>query len=135
MSNQTSYFFSRHSIHPVRCFPSSRRSHKFTRISYKLQVERKKGKCSYIQTKTILHITSLATASFVVDVNRSLDDVTDLLPRMHMPVLLIREKEISLRIHDAVTKYVDLIFQQSSWIDESKMYCIPLPYRWLQTLQ
>ena len=31
-------------------------------------------------------------ASFVVDVNRLFDDVTDLLPPMHMPVLLIREK-------------------------------------------
>ena len=105
MSNQTSYFFSRHSIHPVRCFPSSRRSHKFTRISYKLQVERKKGKCSYIQTKTILHITSLATASFVVDVNRSLDEVTDLLAQMHMPILLKGEKEIFLRNDNAITEY------------------------------
>ena len=49
------------------------------------------GKCSYIQTKAILHITSLATALFVADVNRSLDNVTDLLPRMHMPILKIQD--------------------------------------------
>ena len=64
-------------------------------FNYKLQVEKKtkKGeKCSYIQTETILNITSLATASFVLDVNRSFDDVTHVLPRMHMPILLIREK-------------------------------------------
>ena len=76
--------------------------------NHKLQVkkEKEKGeKCSYIQIETILDITSLATASFVVDVNRSLDDFTDLLPGMHMPVLLIREKEIFLRIHDAITEY------------------------------
>ena len=77
----------------------------------RLQVEKEKkfkkkgGKCSYIQTKTILDITSLATASFVFDVNRSLDNITDLLPRMHMPILLIREKEIFLRIHDVITEY------------------------------
>ena len=78
--------------------------------NHKLQVEKekekeKRGKCSYIQIETILDITSLATASFVVDVNRSLDDFTDLLPGMHMPILLIREKEIFLRIHDAITEY------------------------------
>ena len=52
-----------------------------------------------------IDITSLATASFVVDVNRLFDDVTDPLPRMYMPILLIREKEIFLRIHDAITEY------------------------------
>ena len=87
-------FFSRHLIHPVGYFPSWRRSHKFTRISSQSQTSsrKKKGKCSYIQTETILVIISLATASFVVEVNRSFDDVTDRLPRMHMPILLIREK-------------------------------------------
>ena len=37
--------------------------------------------------------------SIVVDFSRSFHDVTDLLPRMPMPILLIREKEIFLRIH------------------------------------
>ena len=50
-------------------------------------------------------MASLATASFVVDVNRLFDDVTGLLPPMHMPVLLIREKEIFLSINDAITEY------------------------------
>ena len=106
------FFFSETYCSSVGCFPSWRRSHKFTRISSQSQTssrkrkkKEKRGKCSYIQTETILDITSLSTASFVVDVNRTLEDVTDLLPRMHMPILLIREKEIFLRIRDAITEY------------------------------
>ena len=104
-------FFSRHFIHPVGCFPLWRRSHKFTRFSSQSQTSSRKrkgargGEGSYIQTETILDIVSLATASFVVDVNRSFDEVTDLLPRMLMPILLIREKEIFLCIHNAITEY------------------------------
>ena len=130
-------FFSRHFVHPVGCFPLWRRSHKFTRFSSQSQTSSRKkrgreeagrGEGSYIQTEAILDIVSLATASFVVDVNRSFDEVTDLLPRMHMPILLITEKEIFLRIRNAITEYVDLVFQQSSQIDENNIYCIPLPY-------
>ena len=94
-----------------RMLSSWRRSHKFTRISSQSQTssrkrkKEKRGKRSYIQTETILDITSLATASFIADVIRSLDDVIDLLSRMHMPILLIREKEIFLRIRDAITEY------------------------------
>ena len=76
-----------------------------TNFKYKKKRKEKKGKCSYSQTETILDITSLATAMFVFDVNRSLYSITDLLPWMHMPILLIREKEIFLRIHNAVTGY------------------------------
>ena len=35
----------------------------------------------------------------------TLIDRSYLLPRMYMPILLIREKEIFLRIHDAITEY------------------------------
>ena len=59
------FFLTRHFIHPVGCFPSWRRSHKFTRIFSQSQTSnrktKKRGKCSYIQTETILDITSLAT--------------------------------------------------------------------------
>ena len=49
-----------------------------------------------------------ATESFVVNVNRSFDEVTDLLPRMHIPILLIREKEIFLRIHNVITPAISI---------------------------
>ena len=104
-------YCTKHFIHLVGCFPSLQRSHKFRRFSSHLQTSsrtKKKEKCSYIQTEAILDITSLATASFVVDVNRSLDSATDLLPRIHIPILEIveiREKDIFLRIHDAITEY------------------------------
>ena len=59
--------------------------------THKLQVK-KRGKCSNIQNETVLYITSLATASFVLDVNRLFDDVTDILPRMHMPIFSDKRK-------------------------------------------
>ena len=42
--------------------------------------------------------------SIVVDFSRSFDEVTDLRPRIPMPILLIREKEIFPRIH-AITEH------------------------------
>ena len=84
-------------IHPVECFPSWRRSHKSTKISSQSQTSsrNKKGKMFIYSNRNNIDITSLATASFVVDVNRLFDDVTDPLPRMYMPILLIREKNFS----------------------------------------
>ena len=59
--------------------------------THKLQVK-KRGKCSNIQNETVLYITSLATASFVLDVNRLFDDVTDILPGMHISIFSDKRK-------------------------------------------